>query len=269
MKIALIGYGKMGREIERILVERGHSIALIVDRDNTDDLTPENLHGVDAAIEFTTPSTAFDNLRICFEAGVPVVCGTTGWTERLHEAEALCRQHGGAFFYASNYSIGVNVFFEVNRKLAELMNRFGAYDVTVEEPYAEKGRSQRHGHYAGRRYSRPNRPQDALDERHDDRARRAGNRFRTPQRRAGHPHGYLRVGSGRAVDHALREKSVRVRYGRSDGSRVRRRQKGNILDEGPAGTGIRAGRAHKNDTKTDRNAVCRPNGRRANKNTQE
>ena len=79
--------------------------------------------------------------------------------------------------------------------------------------------------------------------------------------------GYLRVGSGRAVDHALREKSVRVRYGRSDGSRVRRRQKGNILDEGPAGTGIRAGRAHKNDTKTDRNAVCRPNGRRANKNT--
>ena len=125
----------MGREIERILVERGHSIALIVDRDNTDDLTPENLHGVDAAIEFTTPSTAFDNLRICFEAGVPVVCGTTGWTERLHEAEALCRQHGGAFFYASNYSIGVNVFFEVNRKLAELMNRFGAYDVTVEETH--------------------------------------------------------------------------------------------------------------------------------------
>ena len=135
MKIALIGYGKMGREIERILVERGHSIALIVDRDNTDDLTPENLHGVDAAIEFTTPSTAFDNLRTCFEAGVPVVCGTTGWTERLHEAEALCRQHGGAFFYASNYSIGVNVFFEVNRKLAELMNRFGAYDVTVEETH--------------------------------------------------------------------------------------------------------------------------------------
>ena len=135
MKIALIGYGKMGREIERILVERGHSIALIVDRDNTDDLTPENLHGVDAAIEFTTPSTAFDNLRICFEAGVPVVCGTTGWTERLHEAEALCRQQGGAFFYASNYSIGVNVFFEVNRKLAELMNRFGAYDVTVEETH--------------------------------------------------------------------------------------------------------------------------------------
>ena len=117
MKIALIGYGKMGREIERILVERGHSIALIVDRDNTDDLTPENLHGVDAAIEFTTPSTAFDNLRICFETGVPVVCGTTGWTERLHEAE------------------GVNVFFEVNRKLAELMNRFGAYDVTVEETH--------------------------------------------------------------------------------------------------------------------------------------
>ena len=141
MKIALMGYGKMGREIERILVERGHSIALIVDRDNTDDLTPENLHGVDAAIEFTTPSTAFDNLRICFETGVPVVCGTTGWTERLHEAEALCRQHGGAFFYASNYSIGVNVFFEVNRKLAELMNRFGTYDVTVEETHHTQKRT--------------------------------------------------------------------------------------------------------------------------------
>ena len=135
MKIALIGYGKMGREIERILVERGHSIALIVDRDNTDDLTPENLHGVDAAIEFTTPSTAFDNLRICFEAGVPVVCGTTGWTERLHEAEALCRQHGGAFFHPSNNTIGLNVLFEVKRKLAEQMNRFGAYDVTVEETH--------------------------------------------------------------------------------------------------------------------------------------
>lgn len=96
MKIALIGYGKMGREIERILVERGHSIALIVDRDNTDDLTPENLHGVDAAIEFTTPrrrsTTCVSASRRAYRRMLH-----DGWTERLHEAEALCRQHGGAF----------------------------------------------------------------------------------------------------------------------------------------------------------------------------
>ena len=133
MKIALIGYGKMGREIERILVERGHSITLIVDRDNTDDLTPENLHGVDAAIEFTTPSTAFDNLRICFETGVPVVCGTTGWTDRLGELQELCRERGGALFYASNYCLGVNLMFRLNRQLAAMIDRVGGYDVRIEE----------------------------------------------------------------------------------------------------------------------------------------
>lgn len=176
----------MGREIERILVERGHSIALIVDRDNTDDLTPENLHGVDAAIEFTTPSTAFDNLRICFETGVPVVCGTTGWTERLHEAEALCRQHGRSLFLRIELQ-------HRGQRLLRGEPQAGRTDESFRSlrrngrrnaPHAEKGRSQRHGHYAGRRYSRPNRPQDALDERHDDRARGAGNRLRTPQRRA-------------------------------------------------------------------------------------
>ena len=125
----------MGREIERILTERGHEAALIIDTDNAHELDAAHLAGIDVALEFTTPETAYRNIRTCIECGVAAVSGTTGWTERLHEAEALCRQHGGAFFYASNYSIGVNVFFEVNRKLAELMNRFGAYDVTVEETH--------------------------------------------------------------------------------------------------------------------------------------
>ena len=135
MKAAIIGYGKMGREIERILTERGHEAALIIDTDNAHELDAAHLAGIDVALEFTTPETAYRNIRTCIECGVAAVSGTTGWTERLHEAEALCRQHGGAFFYASNYSIGVNVFFEVNRKLAELMNRFGTYDVTVEETH--------------------------------------------------------------------------------------------------------------------------------------
>ena len=135
MKAAIIGYGKMGREIERILTERGHEAALVIDTDNAGELDAEHLAGIDVALEFTTPATAYANIRTCLENGTAVVSGTTGWTERLHEAEALCRQHGGAFFYASNYSIGVNVFFEVNRKLAELMNRFGTYDVTVEETH--------------------------------------------------------------------------------------------------------------------------------------
>ena len=125
----------MGREIERILAERGHETALVIDTDNAHELDAAHLAGIDAALEFTMPETAYRNIRTCIECGVAVVSGTTGWTERLHEAEALCRQHGGAFFYASNYSIGVNVFFEVNRKLAELMNRFGANDVTVEETH--------------------------------------------------------------------------------------------------------------------------------------
>ena len=135
MNIALIGYGKMGREIEKILLDRGHSVPLVVDLNNAAELNAENLRGIDAAIEFTTPQTAFGNLSVCLGAGVPVVCGTTGWLDRFDEAKALCREKGGAFFYASNYSVGVNVFFEVNRRLAELMGRLDEYDVTVEETH--------------------------------------------------------------------------------------------------------------------------------------
>ncbi len=123
----------MGREIERILLERGHQVALVIDVDNVADLNASKMSGMDVAIEFTTPDTALDNIRKCLEIGVPVVCGTTAWTANMPEIEDLCRRRGGAFFYASNYSIGVNVAFELNRRLAAMMNRFPEYDVTVEE----------------------------------------------------------------------------------------------------------------------------------------
>lgn len=135
MRIAIIGYGKMGHEIERVAVERGHEIALIVDQDNESDLDSEHLKGVDVAIEFTTPRTAYCNVRRCLENGVAVVCGTTGWTERLPELQQLCREKGGSFIYSSNYSIGVNIAFRVNRYLAGLMNRFGEYEVTIDETH--------------------------------------------------------------------------------------------------------------------------------------
>ncbi len=130
----------MGREIERILVERGHEVTLVIDvgRNADGGISYANIDdiegsGVDVAIEFTTPDTALGNIRKCLETGVPVVCGTTAWTAHLPEVEALCREKSGAFFYASNYSIGVNVVFELNRRLAAMMNRFPGYDVTVEE----------------------------------------------------------------------------------------------------------------------------------------
>jgi 4-hydroxy-tetrahydrodipicolinate reductase len=135
MKVVIIGYGKMGRQVERTLAERGHEVALIVDVDNAADLTAEGMRGVDVAIEFTAPEAALGNIMKCLEIGVPVVCGTTAWTAHLPEVEALCRERGGAFFYASNYSIGVNVMFALNRQLARIMNRFPEYDVTVEETH--------------------------------------------------------------------------------------------------------------------------------------
>lgn len=135
MKIALIGYGKMGKEIEQILIARGHTIPLIIDLNNTNDLDAAHLKEINVAIEFTTPSTAYGNVVKCLEAGVPVVCGTTAWLDKLPQVEQLCKEKNGAFFYASNYSIGVNIFFEINRLLAQLMNRFGEYDVTIEETH--------------------------------------------------------------------------------------------------------------------------------------
>lgn len=134
MKTAIIGYGRMGREIERVLLERGHEVVLKIDAENRADLCPERLRGIDAALEFTTPATAYDNLRACIDAGVPVVSGTTGWTDRLADLEAYCRAHEGALFYASNFSLGVNLLFRLNRRLAEWIDCLGAaYDLRIGE----------------------------------------------------------------------------------------------------------------------------------------
>lgn len=123
----------MGREIETILRERGHEVALIIDMDNAAELDAAHLQGIDVALEFTTPATAYRNIRTCIECGTPVVSGTTGWTDRLPELQALCCERGGALFYASNYCLGVNLMFRLNRQLAEMMNRVGGYEVRIEE----------------------------------------------------------------------------------------------------------------------------------------
>jgi 4-hydroxy-tetrahydrodipicolinate reductase len=133
MQIAIIGYGKMGREIELAALERGHDVILKIDKDNRGDLDPAQLGKADVAIEFTTPETAFENVKACFNAGVPVVCGTTGWTGRLDEAEKLCIENKQSFFYASNFSVGVNVMFKLNKWLAGVMNKFPSYDVKISE----------------------------------------------------------------------------------------------------------------------------------------
>lgn len=123
----------MGREIETILRERGHEVALIIDMDNAAELDAAHLREIDVALEFTTPATAYRNIRTCIECGTPVVSGTTGWTDRLPELQTLCRERGGALFYASNYCLGVNLMFRLNRRLARMMERFDAYDVRIEE----------------------------------------------------------------------------------------------------------------------------------------
>jgi 4-hydroxy-tetrahydrodipicolinate reductase len=133
MKIALIGYGKMGKEIERIAISRGHEIVLKIDVTNQKDLTIENLKKCDAAIEFTVPGSAISNYNICFEAGVPVVSGTTGWLDKKEEVYQKCAETNGTFFYGSNFSVGVNLFFELNKKLAELMAPRSEYDVEMTE----------------------------------------------------------------------------------------------------------------------------------------
>ena len=133
MKIALIGYGKMGKAIERIALQRGHQIVSIIDINNADDIYSEAFRGADVAIEFTTPATALGNYMKCFEVGVPVVSGTTGWLDHLDEVKAKCENEGKTFFYASNYSLGVNLMFRLNRQLAALVNRVGGYEVSIEE----------------------------------------------------------------------------------------------------------------------------------------
>ena len=132
MKIALIGYGKMGHAIEETALSRGHEIVCRIDKDNQEDFDSQAFKSADVAIEFTAPSVAIGNYRKAFAAGVPVVSGTTGWLEHLPEVQEACEK-GQTFFYASNFSLGVNIFFAVNKYLAAIMNHFPQYTVGLEE----------------------------------------------------------------------------------------------------------------------------------------
>ena len=133
MKIALIGYGKMGRTIEVLGKAQGHSFPLIIDEYNAGDLNAERLRDIHAAIEFTIPAAAPGNISACLKLGIPVVSGTTGWNAQLPQIENLCKETGGCLFHASNFSIGVNILFAMNRQLARIMDRFPAYRIAMEE----------------------------------------------------------------------------------------------------------------------------------------
>lgn len=133
MKIALIGYGKMGKAVEKLALAKGHEVVLRIDQNNKAALSQENLKSADVAIEFSIPATAVQNISVCLENHLPVVSGTTGWLEQMPAVKELCQQHHGAFFYASNFSIGVNILFAVNRTLANFMKRHQQYDVSIEE----------------------------------------------------------------------------------------------------------------------------------------
>ncbi|MBQ9471404.1 MAG: 4-hydroxy-tetrahydrodipicolinate reductase [Bacteroidales bacterium] len=135
MRIAIIGHGKMGRELEAVAIERGHQIALIVDKDNIADLNAQNARGIDVALEFTSPQTAYKNVRQCLAIGLPVVCGTTGWNDQLPELAELAQKGEGALFYASNFSVGMHIFFKINALAARCMATIGGYDVAIKETH--------------------------------------------------------------------------------------------------------------------------------------
>lgn len=133
MKIALIGYGKMGKEIESIALQRGHEIVLKVNQKNAATYTAEELQKADAAIEFSTPHTVLTNIEKCLNAGTPLVVGTTGWYDQFEKVKADCAKMNGSLFHATNFSLGVNLFFKVNQYLADLMNKYENYEVSMEE----------------------------------------------------------------------------------------------------------------------------------------
>jgi 4-hydroxy-tetrahydrodipicolinate reductase len=133
MKIALVGYGKMGQMIEKVAIERGHRIILKINIDNTADFIKENMSEADVAIEFTGPASALGNVKSCIDFGLPVISGSTGWNEKLEEVKHYCIQKKGTFLHASNFSVGVNIFFQVNKLLAKLMASQPAYDVSLRE----------------------------------------------------------------------------------------------------------------------------------------
>jgi 4-hydroxy-tetrahydrodipicolinate reductase len=133
MNIALIGYGKMGKAIEEIALQRGHTIVLKIDIDNADQFTKANLDKADAAIEFTGPHSAFENVKKLMSFGTATVCGSTGWLDKLEEIHNDCKKNNAAFLYASNFSVGVNIFFELNKRLASLMKDHDDYEVQLAE----------------------------------------------------------------------------------------------------------------------------------------
>jgi 4-hydroxy-tetrahydrodipicolinate reductase len=133
MKIALIGYGKMGKAIEAIALSKGHEIVLRIDIQNNHEFTQQALQLADVAIEFTGPHSAFDNVKKCMDWGIPVVSGSTGWLDKWDEIKKLCDSNKGTLIYSSNYSIGVNLFFELNKQLAKLMDPYHDYDVSMTE----------------------------------------------------------------------------------------------------------------------------------------
>ena len=130
MEIILLGYGKMGKTIEKVALDRGHQISARIDVDNASDF--ETASG-DVAIEFSHPDAAFDNVRKCLQNQLPVVCGTTGWLARKAEIELICKKYNGTFFYASNYSLGVNIFFKVNEYIARMMDNLSEYEISLDE----------------------------------------------------------------------------------------------------------------------------------------
>lgn len=129
MNIALLGYGKMGKTIEQIAIKRGHNIVLTVDKDDRD----YDISKADVAIDFSIPNVAFNNISNCINNNVPVISGTTGWLNKYNDAVNLCKEKDGAFIYASNYSLGVNIFFELNKTLAKMMSNLKQYNVSMEE----------------------------------------------------------------------------------------------------------------------------------------
>lgn len=133
MNIALIGYGKMGKAIEAIALERGHSIVLKIDADSLDLFNAAHMANADVAIEFTGPESAKENILKCLELGTPIVSGSTGWLEHRAEVDNLCKEKNGSFLYASNFSVGVNIFFEVNKRLVALMSAQSSYSIQIEE----------------------------------------------------------------------------------------------------------------------------------------
>lgn len=133
MNIALIGYGKMGKTIEQLAIKRGHNVPVKIDLENISDFNANTFSTIDVAIEFTSPHTALQNILKCIEIETPVVCGTTGWLTSLDQVEEKVASLNGSFLYASNFSVGVNIFFEINKKLAQLMNGMNQYDISIKE----------------------------------------------------------------------------------------------------------------------------------------